>query len=90
MVRFERFDLRGEMRSLGMFDLVLCRNVLIYFDQETKDAIFDSISRVLQRGGVLLLGSAEVMSVLRSGFERQQVDQTSYYCVGERKVAATG
>ena len=36
MARFERFDLRGGMRMLGPFDIVFCRNVLIYFDLETK------------------------------------------------------
>jgi chemotaxis protein methyltransferase CheR len=83
MVRFERFDLRGNMASLGSFDLVLCRNVLIYFDQETREAIFDSIGKILHPGGVLLLGGAESMNVLRNGFERRQVELTSYYCVGE-------
>ena len=86
MVRFEQFDLRENMTPLGMFDLVLCRNVLIYFDQKTKNAIFDSIGKILQPGGVLLLGCAESMNVLRSGFERYQAEHTSYYSIGERQV----
>ena len=36
MVRFEKFDLRHSMRSLNACDFVLCRNVLIYFDVDTK------------------------------------------------------
>src|SRR5208337_1047907 len=39
MVTFERFDLRQSMSGLGPFDVVFCRNVLIYFDVETKRSV---------------------------------------------------
>ena len=47
MVKFEQFDLRQNIRTLGVFDLVLCRNVLIYFDVETKKKILADIRGVL-------------------------------------------
>ena len=79
MVRFELFDLRANLAKLGMFDLVLCRNVLIYFDQETKNAIIDSINKVLYPQGVLLLGCAESMNTLRGNYSRHQVGHTTFY-----------
>ncbi len=59
MVRFETIDLRQSMRALGPFDLVFCRNVMIYFDAETKKSILSEIHGTLFRGGWLLLGGAE-------------------------------
>ena len=59
MVQFETIDLRQSMRALGPFDLVFCRNVLIYFDTETKKKILRERHGTLFRGGWLLLGGAE-------------------------------
>lgn len=59
MVRFQRCDLRQNLQTLGMFDMVLCRNVLIYFEQETRRSILGAISKVLRPGGYLLLGASE-------------------------------
>jgi chemotaxis protein methyltransferase CheR len=59
MVRFQRFDLRQNLQTLGVFDLVLCRNVLIYFEQDTRRSILAAIRKVLTPGGYLLLGASE-------------------------------
>ena len=56
MARFQRFDLRQSMTGLGVFDVVLCRNVLIYFDVETKKKILGEIRKNLVSGGYLVLG----------------------------------
>ena len=61
MVQFRALNLLGDFAGLGMFDIVLCRNVLIYFDQATKTAILDRISRVMQPDGYLFLGGAETV-----------------------------
>ena len=45
MARFETIDLRKSMRALGPFDLVFCRNVMIYFDAETKKNILERTPR---------------------------------------------
>ena len=79
MVRFQQFDLRQPMRSLGPFDVVLCRNVLIYFDIETKKKILRQIEGTLRRGGCLLLGAAETTMNLDSSLERQVVDGGAFY-----------
>jgi chemotaxis protein methyltransferase CheR len=58
MVHFQLIDLRCSMRALGPFDLVFCRNVMIYFDAETRKNILKEIHGTLFRGGWLLLGGA--------------------------------
>jgi chemotaxis protein methyltransferase CheR len=79
MVRFERVDLRQPMRTFGPFDLVFCRNVLIYFDAATRNKILREIHGTLFRGGWLLLGSAEAPSGLEELFERRSVGAPTVY-----------
>jgi chemotaxis protein methyltransferase CheR len=67
------------MRTLGPFDLVFCRNVMIYFDNETKRKIMKEIHSTLFRGGWLLLGGAETAVNLEERFERQAVGNVSVY-----------
>jgi chemotaxis protein methyltransferase CheR len=69
MVQFREFNLLGELGSLGHFDVVFCRNVLIYFDQPTKTKILDRISRVLPADGILYLGGAETVLGVSDRFE---------------------
>ncbi|MBN9657354.1 MAG: chemotaxis protein CheR [Acidobacteria bacterium] len=69
MVRFERFDLRQGMGALGPFDVVFCRNVLIYFDLCTKRRVLGEIRNTLLRGGHLLLGGSETILGLDDGYE---------------------
>lgn len=78
MVRFQQLDLRSSLRSYGPFDLVLCRNVLIYFDTATKAKILGEIRRTLHHGGYLLLGAAETVN-LAGSFERTSLGQTTVY-----------
>jgi chemotaxis protein methyltransferase CheR len=79
MVRFETIDLRQSMRTLGPFDLVFCRNVLIYFDNETKRSILKEIHSTLFRNGWLLLGGSETAFSLEERFDRQAVGTVSVY-----------
>ena len=79
MVRFETIDLRASMRALGPFDLVFCRNVLIYFDAETKKNIMKELHGTLFRGGWLLLGGAETAFGAEEWFERQTVGGAIVY-----------
>ena len=79
MVRFETIDLRKSMRALGPFDLVFCRNVMIYFDAETKQSILNEIYGTLFRGGWLLLGGAETAFGVEQWFERQTVGNAIVY-----------
>ena len=79
MARFETIDLRKSMRALGPFDLVFCRNVLIYFDAETKKEIVREIHGTLFRGGWLLLGGAETAFGVEEWFEKQTVGNAVVY-----------
>ena len=79
MARFETIDLRKSMRALGPFDLVFCRNVLIYFDSETRKNIMRELHGTLFRGGWLLLGGAETAFGVDEWFERQAVGNAVVY-----------
>jgi chemotaxis protein methyltransferase CheR len=57
--RFEKLNLLGDLRALGRFDVVFCRNVLIYFDVPTKAQVLAGIAERLAPDGVLYLGAAE-------------------------------
>jgi chemotaxis protein methyltransferase CheR len=69
MVQYRPFNLLNEFASLGMFDVVFCRNVLIYFDQQTKIGVLDRIARLVERDGYLLLGAAETVVGLTDSFK---------------------
>jgi chemotaxis protein methyltransferase CheR len=56
MVRFDRGNLLGDLRGFGRFDVIFCRNVLIYFDTPTKARVLDALAAQLQPDGVLYLG----------------------------------
>ena len=79
MARFETIDLRKSMRTLGPFDLVFCRNVMIYFDNETKRKIMKELHSTLFRGGWLLLGGAESAFGLDEWFDRKAVGNITVY-----------
>jgi chemotaxis protein methyltransferase CheR len=79
LVRFEAIDLRKSMRTLGPFDLVFCRNVMIYFDSQTKWNIMKEIHGTLFRGGWLLLGGAESAIGLDEFFERKTMGNMTVY-----------
>ncbi|HYG87593.1 MAG TPA: protein-glutamate O-methyltransferase [Azospirillum sp.] len=61
MVTFKEWNLLGDLGALGQFDVVFCRNVLIYFDQPTKAKVLESIARQMPPDGVLYLGGAETV-----------------------------
>ena len=79
MVSFETIDLRKSMRALGPFDLVFCRNVMIYFDATTKMNILKELHGTLFRGGWLLLGGAETAFGVEECFERLTVGNATVY-----------
>lgn len=79
MARFETIDLRKSMRTLGPFDLVFCRNVLIYFDNETKRNIMKELHSTLFRGGWLMLGGAETAFGFDEWFDRKIMGNATVY-----------
>ena len=68
MVRFRQFNLLQDCSRLGVFDVVFCRNVLIYFDQKTKVEVLDRIAPVIASDGYLVLGAAETVVGITGSF----------------------
>ncbi len=68
MVQYRQLNLLADFSQLGTFDVVLCRNVLIYFDQATKISVLDRIARSMSRDGYLALGAAETVVGLTDSF----------------------
>jgi chemotaxis protein methyltransferase CheR len=78
MVQFRQLNLLHDFASLGIFDLVFCRNVLIYFDQDTKTAVLDRMARQMPADGFLVLGAAETVVGLTDAF-KPMGDQRGLY-----------
>lgn len=68
MVIFRQLNLLNDFTHLGLFDVVFCRNVLIYFDTKTKVAVLDRLARVMKPDGYLVLGAAETVLGLTEAF----------------------
>jgi chemotaxis protein methyltransferase CheR len=68
MVQYRQLNLLQDFSGLGKFDVVFCRNVLIYFDQQTKTQIFERIARVTEPDGMLMLGAAESVVGITNAF----------------------
>ena len=68
MAQFREFNLLGDLRPLGRFDIVFCRNVLIYFDQPTKTKVLEAIAGLMPPDGMLYLGGAETVLGITSRF----------------------
>jgi chemotaxis protein methyltransferase CheR len=79
LVKFQALDLRNIGRGLGPFDIILCRNVLIYFDVDTKRQIIDQIRTTLNPGGYFFLGASEVGLTLGPKFTRLCTNDATYY-----------
>lgn len=69
MVQWKKFNLLDSFASFGQFDIVFCRNVLIYFDQATKVDILGRISKTMAPDGFLVLGAAETVVGLTDAFK---------------------
>ena len=78
-VNFEYFNLQtGELPPV-QFDLVFCRNVLIYFDRDSKKMILDNILRTMQPHGLLLVGGSESTLGIHDKFCPMRMDSAIYY-----------
>jgi len=69
MVQFRPINLLNDFSALGTFDIVLCRNVLIYFDQDTKTDVLNRLAAQIPADGYLLLGAAETVVGLTNAFK---------------------
>jgi chemotaxis protein methyltransferase CheR len=69
MVKYQQVNLLADFRHLGVFDLIFCRNVLIYFDQDTKIDVLNRLADVIADDGYLVLGAAETVIGLTDSFD---------------------
>ncbi len=80
MVQHKQLNLLHDFSHLGTFDVIFCRNVLIYFDQGTKAGVFERMSRLIEPDGVLALGAAESVVGITDAF-RPYPDCRGMYCL---------
>jgi chemotaxis protein methyltransferase CheR len=78
-VSFRRLNLAAPFPSMGPFDIVFIRNVLIYFDVQTKRTVLQRVAGTLRPDGWLFLGSAETTIGIDDRFERVVAGRTSAY-----------
>jgi chemotaxis protein methyltransferase CheR len=91
MAQFREFNLLGDLRPLGRFDIVFCRNVLIYFDQPTKTRVLEAMAAQMCPDGMLYLGGAETVLGITPRFAPLQGERGVYGLTGapvEQPVAA--
>jgi chemotaxis protein methyltransferase CheR len=69
MVQFRQLNLLQDFSHLGTFDIIFCRNVLIYFDQDTKTNVFGRLAQRSESDGYLMLGAAETVVGLTEAFK---------------------
>jgi chemotaxis protein methyltransferase CheR len=69
MVQYRTLNLLQDFSQLGTFDVVFCRNVLIYFDQERKIDVLGRLARIIEPDGYLVLGAAETVVGLTETFK---------------------
>ena len=79
MVSFKSLNLLSSYASLGRFDVVFCRNVLIYFSAEVKQKILQQIAAQLQPSGVLFLGASESISAASDFYAMVKCHPGLYY-----------
>src|SRR6478672_5097483 len=89
MVQHRQLNLLQDFSHLGTFDVIFCRNVLIYFDQDTKADIFGRITKMLEPDGALTLGAAESVVGITTAF-KPYPDRRGLYCLNTAQPARAG
>jgi chemotaxis protein methyltransferase CheR len=90
MVQHRQLNLLHDFSQLGVFDVIFCRNVLIYFDQDTKINIFGRLARGMESDGFLVLGAAETVVGLTDVFKPFPDKRGLYRPSGARAAASQG
>ena len=89
MVQYRPLNLLTDFGHLGSFDIIFCRNVLIYFDQPTKVDVLERIARITEADGYLALGAAETVVGLTEVFKPHTERRGLYYPNAAAARAAT-
>ena len=89
MIQHRQLNLLQDFSHLGTFDVIFCRNVLIYFDQETKINIFNRLARQIEPDGFMVLGAAETVVGLTDTF-KPVADRRGLYKPNDPRAAPVG
>jgi chemotaxis protein methyltransferase CheR len=79
LATFKKVNLLESLDGLGKFDIILCRNVAIYFRDDKRTALFSKLSRMIEPDGYLLIGATESLGGTSPLFEARQENRTVYY-----------
>ncbi len=79
MVSFEQQNLAEPFTIASPFDVIFCRNVMIYFSEELKRHLLDRLYEMLQPNGILFLGASESMYPFSERFRTIHTEETTYY-----------
>ena len=90
MVQHRQLNLLHDFSQLGTFDIIFCRNVLIYFDQDTKINIFGRLAKAMEGDGFLVLGAAETVVGLTDVFKPFPDKRGLYRPSGARAASPLG
>jgi chemotaxis protein methyltransferase CheR len=94
MVQHRQLNLLHDFSQLGVFDIIFCRNVLIYFDQDTKINIFRRLAKITEADGFLVLGAAETVVGLTDVYkpypERRGLYRPGAFNPASTKTASAG
>jgi chemotaxis protein methyltransferase CheR len=90
MVQHRQLNLLHDFSQLGTFDIIFCRNVLIYFDQDTKINIFGRLAKSMEQDGFLVLGAAETVVGLTDAFKPFPDKRGLYRPSGARAASVLG
>lgn len=87
LVRFEERNLLNDLSTIGKFEAIFCRNVLIYFDAATKTRVLEALARRLSANGVLYLSGAETVLGLTDKLVPIHGERGAYGISAERAAA---
>jgi chemotaxis protein methyltransferase CheR len=79
MVSFRKLNLMEDFTSVGKFDIVFCRNVAIYFNEQDKISLFKRIEQRMEPDGYLVIGSMESLSAISPQFESKRHLRSVFY-----------
>lgn len=89
-IQWKHLNLLEDFQHLGMFDIIFCRNVLIYFEPDVKKDILDRASQQMNSTGALLLGAAETVLGISDKYAKQPECQSAIYQLAGRALANQG
>ena len=79
LIEFQKINLVEQPPELGMFDLIFCRNLLIYFDEATRSKVCAMFQQLLKPNGYFIIGAAESLYGISHGFRLETIGNTQVY-----------